>query len=60
MMSETLADDPRVVFAYLYGSFLEEASFRDVDIAVYAENEENPFAVSADLQIFSISELSMV
>jgi predicted nucleotidyltransferase len=51
MMSDALADDPRVVFAYLYGSFLEGSTFRDIDIAVYAEDKENPYAVSADLKL---------
>lgn len=51
MMSDTLADDSNVIFAYLYGSFLEGASFRDVDIAVYIRDGENPFAVSADLKL---------
>lgn len=51
MMSEALAEDSRVVFAYLYGSFLESPSFRDVDIAVYIRDGENPYAVSADLKL---------
>lgn len=30
-----LASEPGVVFAYLYGSFLDSEAFRDVDIGVY-------------------------
>lgn len=34
----TLAEEPDVAFAYLYGSFLGELPFRDVDVGVYLEN----------------------
>lgn len=50
-MIAVLEGDDRVVFAYLYGSFLEEGPFRDVDIAVFTSPDENPFEVSADLKI---------
>jgi len=48
---EILAKDERVIFAYIYGSFVKEQSFRDIDIGVYIKNlEENPFAISTDLK----------
>ncbi|MEJ5364610.1 MAG: hypothetical protein WHS86_05900 [Desulfosoma sp.] len=50
-MTAVLEGDDRVVFAYPYGSFLEEGPFRDVDIAVFTSPDENPFEVSADLKI---------
>jgi predicted nucleotidyltransferase len=39
------------VFAYLYGSFVESPQGRDIDIAVYAREDEDPFGLSADLKI---------
>ena len=41
-----LAGDAGVVFAYLYGSFVESSSYRDVDVGVYVEAAE-PDQVSA-------------
>jgi predicted nucleotidyltransferase len=32
-----LEQEPRFVFAYLYGSFCREEPFQDIDIGVYAE-----------------------
>jgi len=46
------AADPRAIFGYLYGSFLEDpAKARDVDIAVYSSPGTDPFVLSADLKI---------
>lgn len=47
-----LAADPRVVFGYLYGSYLEDPEkARDVDLAVYATSEADPLTLAADLKI---------
>ena len=47
-----LAADPRVIFAYLYGSYLEDpAQARDVDLAVYSTPEADPFILAADLKM---------
>jgi predicted nucleotidyltransferase len=47
-----LAADPRVVFAYLYGSYLEDPEkARDVDLAVYSTAEADPLILAADLKI---------
>jgi predicted nucleotidyltransferase len=44
--------DERVVFAYAYGSFTQDESFRDIDIGIYVkETEENPFAITSDVKI---------
>ncbi|MBI3393977.1 MAG: nucleotidyltransferase domain-containing protein [Nitrospirae bacterium] len=43
--------DPRIVFAYLYGSALESQEPRDIDIAVYLARPEDPFRVAADLKV---------
>ena len=52
IIRRVLAADPRVIFGYLYGSFLEDpAKARDVDIAVYSSPGTDPFVLSADLKI---------
>ena len=46
-----LEQDPRLVFAYLYGSFCREEPFQDIDIGVYAaDSDVNPYVLSADLK----------
>ncbi len=37
ILAEAAAGEPDVVFAYLYGSFLEGEAFRDVDIAAFLD-----------------------
>lgn len=34
-LAAVLASNPRVAFAYLYGSFAEGRAFRDIDVGVY-------------------------
>jgi len=47
-----LSADSRVIFAYLYGSYMEEpAEARDVDLAVYSVPGLDPFTLEADLKI---------
>ena len=51
LLKEALLKDERVIFAYIYGSFVKEQSFRDIDIGIYVNNsEENSFVVSSDLK----------
>ncbi len=51
LLKETLLQDNRIIFAYVYGSFVNEQSFRDIDVGIYAKNsEENPFVLSADIK----------
>jgi predicted nucleotidyltransferase len=50
IISQVLSEDPRVVFAYLYGSFVVDSKARDVDIAIYSINEADPFLLTADLK----------
>jgi predicted nucleotidyltransferase len=51
LLKEVLAKDERVIFAYIYGSFVKEQSFRDIDIGIYVKNsEENPFVISSDVK----------
>ncbi len=51
IIKEILANDKRVSFAYLYGSFTESESHRDMDIAVYAARDCDPLRLAADLKI---------
>ena len=49
LLREALSQDERVVFAYIYGSFVKEESFRDIDVGIYVKNpEENPFVITSD------------
>jgi len=51
LLKNALAQDDRVVFAYIHGSFVKGESFRDIDIGIYVKNpEENPFVVSSDIK----------
>ena len=52
ILKEVLTRDGRIVFAYVYGSFVKEESFRDIDLGIYVINrDENPFIISSDMQI---------
>lgn len=46
-----LGEDDRVIFAYLYGSYVHSETFEDLDIAVYSTRGVDPFRLSADLKI---------
>jgi len=50
-ITNTLAKDSRVIFAYLYGSMVAEGHGKDIDIAVYSDEQVNPHLLSADLKI---------
>ncbi len=39
---EALQRLPEVLFAYLHGSFLEAPAFRDLDVALYVDEEQVP------------------
>jgi hypothetical protein len=38
ILQERLSQKPEIVFAYIHGSFEENLSFRDIDIALYLNN----------------------
>ncbi len=50
-IKEVLQEDHRVLFAYLYGSFLKQDAPNDIDIAIYADDGVMPHALSADLKV---------
>ncbi len=50
-MAAVLAAEPSVVFAYLFGSFLDGKSFGDVDVAVFLDPSRCPPAAFLDVQL---------
>ena len=38
VLQERLSQRPEIVFSYIHGSFEENISFRDIDIALYLDN----------------------
>ena len=40
VLRQALAQQARVAFAYVYGSFLQDCPFHDVDLAVYLDSDE--------------------
>jgi uncharacterized protein len=52
-IKEVLAEQPSVLFAYLYGSFLGEGPFRDIDVAAYVAFEA--FADSDEMFRYGLS-----
>ena len=52
-LRELLSGKEPVLFAYLYGSFLKEGFFRDIDVAVYFDSR--PFDDSSDMFNYSLS-----
>jgi predicted nucleotidyltransferase len=46
-----LAENPAIVFAYLYGSSKDSVVYNDIDIAVYSKEDSNPLSLSADLKV---------
>ncbi|MGB9628899.1 MAG: nucleotidyltransferase domain-containing protein [Thermodesulfobacteriota bacterium] len=51
MIKDVLKQDGRIIFAYVFGSFIKEESFRDIDIGIYINNpDENIFVISSDIK----------
>jgi uncharacterized protein len=51
LLAGELANEPSVVIAYLYGSFVEPRPFRDIDVGVYlrADHANEGTALALDL-----------
>jgi hypothetical protein len=47
----TLLKDNRVIFAYLFGSFLDGLSFRDIDIGIYLKNIKSENSSSYEIYL---------
>lgn len=48
---KVLSQDDRVLFAYLYGSTVDNGKGNDIDIAVYSVNQVDFHKLAADLKI---------
>jgi predicted nucleotidyltransferase len=56
-IAAVLAAEQSVVFAYLFGSFLDSESFGDVDVAVFLDPSRCPPAAFLDVQLALTSRL---
>lgn len=50
IISDALRSDERVIFAYLYGSFVTDSFFNDIDIFLFTRKAEDPFVCSAGIR----------
>jgi predicted nucleotidyltransferase len=58
IISKIIEKERKIIFAYLYGSFATESVIsNDIDIAIYTEEIENPFAFQVDMKIAISEEL---
>ena len=48
-ISNTLTGIEHLVFAYIYGSFIEGGSFRDIDVAIYSTSPASELDFESDL-----------
>jgi len=48
---EVLLREEGIVFAYCFGSFLNDPSFRDIDVGIYAENIKKEDVFSYELEL---------
>jgi len=48
---KVLLKDQRILFAYLYGSAVSRRVVQDIDIAVYASDDQNPHVLPVELKI---------
>jgi len=46
---KVLANDDRVIFAYLYGSMVCEGTGNDIDLAVFPESQADSYSLAVDL-----------
>lgn len=52
IIKNVFTNDDRVIFAYLYGSYMESSDhYNDLDIAVYLSKGYDPFRITTDLKI---------
>lgn len=54
-MADILSGHPGIVFSYVYGSFVECEQFRDIDVAVYLEDNYLDSRKNFDIE-FQLSE----
>ena len=59
-IKKILEKDNRVIFAYLFGSFVKGEVFNDIDIGILTREEVNPFVIQAELKERISRELSKI
>lgn len=52
-----LSGHPEIIFAYLHGSFLEGKYFRDIDVAIFVDEEKVPKDKALDCELALGTEL---
>lgn len=61
IVTNILLDNEDVIFAYLYGSFIEKNKyFKDIDIAVYTRKIEEPYNFQVDMKIKISDEIKKI
>lgn len=50
-IKKTIFEKKEVVFAYIFGSFIDSLSFRDIDIGVYLKKNKNKKAFDYELKL---------
>ena len=50
LITRVLNQDKRVIFAYLYGSFVSKTFFRDIDVFVYISKGEDTFITQSGIR----------
>jgi predicted nucleotidyltransferase len=50
-LTHALNQEENIVFAYVFGSFLTESFFRDIDVGMYLKDlQENPYVFCSDMK----------
>ncbi len=57
LATRLLAKRKEIIFAYAFGSFLEEAAFRDIDIGVYLQKDTIPREKALEYELSLGAEL---
>jgi predicted nucleotidyltransferase len=51
VIKEILLANEGIVFAYLYGSIINQETFKDIDLGIFVKNAgENPLVISSDIK----------
>lgn len=58
-LEEKLCRKPEVLFAFIYGSFLE-GSFRDIDIGIFLDESRVPLTDQLEYSLDMLDELSLL
>lgn len=51
VISDLLSERVEIVFAYIFGSFVSDANFSDIDIGVFVQGIAQPASLNSELQL---------